>query len=592
MVGFLSGCCILMCLVGRVVLPQGEGRTTMKKADSRDVLYVYELTGQGTATAYDEAVAVACLQGIINREGPRVYVVSPLNPRPRYWLDILSREENWLSKRRHATVSGLDELVRLAGDHLKGAIIWDLDVPATLNVATTIAGVKSAVVLSPELAEEYLPKWNLTVLEDLRGRFDGATSGSKKNDAYRWAVREYLAKGLCSSHLLCLFEDASAPRAGGGIGYVVTRDWAVMNCAFVFDLSPWGDEAPKDDLNQPLGTDLETYRMILGEVLKQSAGRHMTEMTGFFTLWKYSNVPGYPSKHEPVPTEWETVHLISPFNCYQNTISSDCYNQSLHSQAPFKKLKQRRPKPMDRVEEKAYLCFLMADYDSATPLYDFLPKFWEDPQRGKIPLTWGINPNLIETYPDLITYFYRTATLNDHFTSDASAAGYFNPNRVAPQYLPLCVKHNKRFFRDTDMTISPMVLDWAEPTPAVKDAFRKFAPDGYATIVMDLHGTGGKMPEPHVWKGMPVMELINNTCNFVSPKQTSDAMCAAIMERGNAKPGFYFFRIVWTPPSEVIQSLAVFREEHPDIPFEVIDPYNFFALFKKHWQRSAIPSED
>jgi len=127
-----------------------------------------------------------------------------------------------------------------------------------------------------------------------------------------------------------------------------------------------------------------------------------------------------------------------------------------------------------------------------------------------------------------------------------------------------------------------MVLDWDAPTDAVKDAFAQFAPDGYATIVMDLHNTGGALPEPHVWKGMPVLELINNTCNFANPKQTADAVFGAILERGNKTPGFYFFRIVWTPPASILESLDVFRREHPEIPIEVVDPYNFFRLFKLH----------
>jgi hypothetical protein len=442
-------------------------------------------------------------------------------------------------------------------------------------------------VLSPELADQCLAKWKLPVLEDLRGRFTGAESGSKKNDAYRWALREYLAKGLCSNHLLCLFEDASTQRAAGAVSYVDTRDWSVKNRSFVFDLSPWGDEKPKDDPDQPMGTDLATYRMILDEVLKQSAGKCMTEMTGFFSFWKYSNVPGFASKHEPVPTEWETVYLISPYNCYQNTVSSDCYNQSFHSQAPFKPLKQARPAPVGPIEDKTYLCFLMADYDSATPLYDFLPKHWDDPNRGKLPLAWGINPDLIETYPDIVTHLYQTATPNDHFTSDASCAGYFNPNRIKPDQLPLFVQHNKRFFDATDMTIAPMVLDWDQPTPAVKDAFTQFAPDGFATIVMDMHNTGGVTPKPHVWKGMPVTELLNHTCNHTSPKQTADSMFSAIREHGKTRPGFYLYRIVWVSPTAVIDSLDVFRKEHPDMPVEVLDPYSFFALFAKHYKDAA-----
>jgi len=557
-----------------------------------DVIHVYTLATSGTAgaaaaAAYDEAVAAACVQGIVNRDGPRVYVVSSGNARPQYWLDTLSQEPGWLTGKKRVPLADLDALVALAGKRLKGAVVWDPEVPATVNVATTIAGIKDAVVVSPGLAERSLARWNLPVLEDLRGRFDGAGSGSKKNDAYRWAVKEYLAKGLCSPHLLCLFEDSFQVRDTGAVGYVVTRDWAVAHRAFVFDLSPWGDEKPKDDPEQPLGTDLATYKMILEETLRQSAGQQMTELTGFFSFWKYSNVPGFASAHEPVPTEWETVYLISPYNCYQNTISSDCYNQSFHAHAPVSPLKQRRPAPRATLESKAYVCILMADYDSATPLYDFMPKHWNDPGRGKIPLAWGINPNLLETYPDVIEFFYRTATPNDFFTSDASAAGYMNPNRVKPEYLPLFVRHNKTFFERADMTIAPMVLDWDQPTDAVKDAFTQFAPDGYATIVMDLHNTGGTTPQPHVWKGMPVTELINDTCNFANPNQTADAMYGAIRKRGSARPGFYFFRIVWTPPSSIIESLDTLHKDHPEIDFEVVDPYTFFTLFKLHYEKAS-----
>ena len=153
-----------------------------------DAMYVYTVTTSGTAAAYDEAVAVACVQGIVNRDGPRVYVLSSGNARPQFWLDTLSQEPGWLAGKKRVPLADLDALVALAGKRLKGAVVWDPEAPATLNVATTIAGVKDAVVLSPELAERSLARWNLPILDDLRGRFDGAGSGSKKNDAYRWAV--------------------------------------------------------------------------------------------------------------------------------------------------------------------------------------------------------------------------------------------------------------------------------------------------------------------------------------------------------------------------------------------------------------------
>ena len=368
---------------------------------------------------------------------------------------------------------------------------------------------------------------------------------------------------------------------------MLTRDWAVKQRAFVFDLSPWGDEKPGDDPGQRLGLDLETYNLILAETLRQSAGKHMTELTGFFAFSKYSNMPDHKSAHEGVPTEWESVWLMSPFNCYQNTISSDCFNQSLHSQAPRRPLKQHRAAQPVALENKAYLCILMADYDSATPLYDFLPNHWHNAERGKTPLAWGINPNLLETYPDLIAYFYETASPADTFTADASAAGYMNPNRIRKEYLPLFVRHNQQFFREADMTIAPMVLDQDQPSPDVKDAFQQFAPDGFATIVDDLHRRGGRLPERQIWKGMPILELLNDACNSQESGQIAAVMANAIKSRGNVVPGFYFFRTVWVNPATITDALATLRRQHPELNVEVLAPHTFFALFKESQERQG-----
>lgn len=544
-------------------------------------LYIYRLSGNHDAASYDEAMAAACLQGLINLEAPLLYVLSAGNARPQEWLDTFSGEGEWLHGRKQARVESLDDLVRLAGNALKGAVIWDPDVPATLNVANTIAGVDQGVVLSPEFAEQYLAKWNLRVLRDLRGMFDGSATGSAKNDAYRWAIRHYLAPGLCSSRLLCLYEDPFLTRVSGNVGYVVTRDWAAKNKSFVFDLSPWGDEKPADDPGQQMGLDLETYRLILDEILRQSDGRHMTELAGFFSFSKYSNMPDHKSSHDPVPTEWETVYLISPYNCYQNTVAGDCYNQSLHSQAPFTRLRQRRPAKKQALENKVYLCIHMADYDSTTPLYDFLPRFWEDANRGSLPLAWGINPNLIDTYPDIIARLYRTATENDFFVADASAAGYFNPNRIQDRYWPMVLKHNQRYFGLTDMTIAPMVLDWEEPSAQTKDAFAQFSPDGYGTIIYDMHNNGGKPPVPHVWKGMPVIEMVNDACNFSTEEETAKIISTHIGNMSPDKPQFFLLRIVWVHPKTIVGILNALRSMDPELDVEAVDPYHFFNLLKE-----------
>ena len=91
---------------------------------------------------------------------------------------------------------------------------------------------------------------------------------------------------------------------------------------------------------------------------------------------------------------------------------------------------------------------------------------------------------------------------------------------------------------------------------------------------------------PQVWKGMPVVELINDVYNPQDAKKMADLMYSAIMNRGNikAQPCFCFFRIVWSSPSTIVKMLDSLKKSHPELDFEVVDPYNFFSLFKKNWQ--------
>ncbi len=588
------------------------------------VIYKYTLDDDGTPRSYDESAAVACVQGLLNREKPFLWVEGRRDRKAEVWQRLLSEKGRWLAGKKwvdiwtlpnleaqrefdeerarlekryekiyrdtgqrpkgmpapprllkESEVDSLDVLVKRAKGKIKGAVIWDPAVPATFNAAFTIAGAEDLIVLSPEFAHKYLKEWDLEVKHDLRGMFDGSETGSPKNDVYRWAVREYLAKGKCSGDFLFLNTDAWGQRETGNLTYVLTRDWAVMNRGFVFDLSPWGTEAPGDEPEQPLGTDLETYKLILETRQKQTGGKRMAELAGFFSFEKYSDYAGLNS-FNPVGTEWETVFLITPYNVYQNTADGACYNKSFHSKFPVKKLKQKadkRPKKT-ALENKTYVCILMADYDSAVPLYMFLPDYWSDERRGETPLSWGIDPNLINTYPDLISYFYETATKNDYFVADATCAGYFNPSRILPENMPLFIKHNQKYYKALDMDISPMVLDVEEPSPLVKDAFAKFSPKGYGAMVDGgWHGTSARNPQPQIWKGMPITDLSN----------TGDAASIAGMIKyfPPGEPRFFYLRIVWNRPRDVIERMEEVKKLCPEYDIEIVDPYTFFELRKK-----------
>ena len=138
--------------------------------------------------------------------------------------------------------------------NIRGVVLWDTNVPATLNVATTVAGALNAPVASPEIAEHLLTAFGIRVLVDLRGKFSGkgvipetslASTGSSKCDAYLWAKVNYLDSGKCNPVVFGYLLDGSG-RARGGTESLWPRDYIVGHRGFVLDLDPWDDEIPTD----------------------------------------------------------------------------------------------------------------------------------------------------------------------------------------------------------------------------------------------------------------------------------------------------------------------------------------------------------
>ena len=119
-----------------------------QKQDRQSFTYIYDLPDLQGEEAYDHAMAAATMQGIINREQPILYILSPWSKMPAYWLDIFGRKGGWLAESTQKKLGSLDDLAALAGDTLRGAVIWDPSIPATVNVTTTIADVEDGVVLS------------------------------------------------------------------------------------------------------------------------------------------------------------------------------------------------------------------------------------------------------------------------------------------------------------------------------------------------------------------------------------------------------------------------------------------------------------
>lgn len=556
-------------------------------------LFIYTLSGSGM-DLYDRTLAAVCAQGLFNRDGEDlVYIVDEKFAQTSEYLNLLTTGSRWLGMKIRQSAGDLASLLRLASDDIKSVVIWDEAVPASVNVATTIAGVKDGIVMTKNLYRQYMADLPSDVeVIDLNKKFDGSVTGSKKNDAYKYAIDNYLAKGLCSTENLFSYEDSAIAREKGDLSYVVCRDYAIQHRGFVYDLSPWADEVPKDDKKQKLGLDRTTLLEIYSTV-KDVRGEGLTQLYGFFPFWKYSNNgndAGFTSKYVPTHCEWEYAYLFTPFDIFWNPVVEDAYNMTVHSKYEIKTpLVQNEPRQaeLDNDPNKVYLLMVMGDYDSSGTFYKRFLNDYETKGRVDLPKAWSINPNVLETYPDLIEYVYENRCENDYFVSNVGGAGWYNPSRVSESSWKTVVAHHQKFFKMADMSICPDIWDVEPLSEISQNAIAQYAPDGMGILVagMNGHGNGKKQEQTLTQTGTPVDALANS---FVrdNVKDCAQSVLNEIRERKNSDGAtFISFRVVWVNTEYVMQCLDELKKNVAAKGYgwdvEAVDPYVYYSLLEK-----------
>lgn len=327
------------------------------------------------------------LQGIVNREKPRIYFIT--NPMDKQWLDWIVKR-GWIKSTE--TVSKADELVSRFRGSVKGAVIPDPKLPASKNVATMIAGVEGAVVVSSRLAN----KLSLPVVTDLRGRWKTSV------EAYRWALDNLWPK--MNHHVLaCLWPD----------NYPL-RDYLIQNRIFIFWIPGPIDGA------KLYSTPNEEMRF----------AEELLAMTP-------PNTPimGYSWAGQDIGIgEGGGVGLFSEFAKYLVGTVGSC-NLSVHSGIRVDKFRQPvRPAPKLE-KDKVYVCFTISDGDNL-PVISAAnwPQLWADKTRGEFPVGWTISPSAWMLIPGIMDYYYATATPNDTFMAAVSGVGYCYPESYAKRF--------------------------------------------------------------------------------------------------------------------------------------------------------------
>ncbi len=581
---------------------------TLYLVDTHRVMAALTAGMEGAKTTvlhYDAMRFLSALQGILNRERPVLYLFTERHD--RFWLDYMSEEGKLLSEYERKALSTFDEILLTFKEEIVsfGLVLWDEAVPATVNVAGTLAGVLDLLpIRGNEEDGSILSRIRaLTGAEtrmDLRGMFTGKgtipgtsrpSSGSAKCDAYLWAMAHYMDR--TADDLLFFTVDATSwseeeliyPDLGNA--FVYNQDYAVARRAFVFDLSCWGDETPCDDKNQPMGTDLAVMKEILDRQYERTAGQKMITFCGF-NPWhiKYTRHMG-KGKHGEVESEWRLTEIISAYNCIKDADAAglcSLANASLYRHYPLKaRYKNHRPKKEIAYDpETNYVLLYIGDYDAGAWTARMIPRWYADPALGQVPMMWAFNPNLSDRIPQAFDFVYERYTENDFFCAGDSGAGYNNPRLVyaprvhsdKPSAIDVWNAHNKKYFDRFDLDVIGFVIDGDKLTEEyeMKDMAT------YATLGVGYLSLGQDLP----------IKIVDGSCfvpvsgDVSSAGTDADRAAKAIlhyMRVQNPAKRFHFYRTILSSPSHIKEVMEkVQAQSARKVVF--CDPYSFFTMAK------------
>jgi hypothetical protein len=336
----------------------------------------------------EERLPLSCLQGLVNRLQPQIFLV--YDRFDEQWLD-------WLRERGDVTEVrwvGLKELYEKFLPVVKGVVVTDPDLPASVNVATMLAAVEGWLPITPRLRAEFD---QVNVAMDLRGKW-------KKNiEAYRWFYATY---GTRMSRRACANYDP---------GQFELRDYFVE-----FKIPLIWVAHPKDVEHSPAASPAEEaqYARDLFQQLPANIpclgwwDHGLAGEDGCGENGEYSGLD--------LASQQAKFQLCSAFDGWARGVG----NLSVHSgtSATFRQ-KTVAPPPL---ADKVYYTYTRTDGDGPNFWRQVYRNLWDQPAHGKVPVGWQLGPTASDLIPDILDYFYRHASPNDVFVNALTGVGYIH----------------------------------------------------------------------------------------------------------------------------------------------------------------------
>lgn len=495
----------------------------------------------------------------------------------------LRKPGQWLDGYTVVNLGTIDDVINQFKNEISGIVAWDPKVDATVNVATTAAGVENtpAVMYGGKLYNKLIgPPYNITVNRNLNGQFTGVNA---KTDAYYWAKANFLdtaSEDQCKT--MSILEDgySRTPDRIAEDSQVSSRDYLVKNRAFVFDLSPWSDEKPNDAPEQTLGNDYNCFTSIMQAGQNKWGNKWPIEVIGFTPWWhKYTTFDGKSAVHDTVSTEWKDAEILSTYGASITQIGDTfgSSNASFHSWAPYPvKLPPQEAPARKSLENKTYICYFNGDHDGSTINHSF-NNAWNDPRRGQIPIGWGIVPGIIKDFPDLYSYIRDTATRNDYFWAGSSGAGYSNPGYIDSG---VWKKFNEYYYDRAGYTMTGFILNGnaGTVTDTLESMYRDFSGDGITGLTQHTQD-----PDFDVRNGNVAVASILTDIHRADVDAAVNAIynITAGLPNPGSQPNFIVARSSFAFPSTLEMVHKKLLALYPQYNYEAVDPYTLFSLVRQ-----------
>ena len=324
-----------------------------------------------------DSMLLVALQGIVNRKGPRLYVINRTSPPDcdEMWLRYM-QEKRYTSKEKR--IADAMAAIQMFRTEFSGLIVYDPELPGSINAAWMLAGLKDALPAAPETAA----RLSLPVVEDLRGRW------RRNVDAYRYIYERYREQ-MC--HHVLAWEYPQRWQENS------SRDYQVQWKIFSFWVSTYADREK--------GADPAAEVEFLNEILAATPG----------------NVPvmGWMKSHLGTGIEeYTAARLLSEYGKWVAGTGFNS-NASVHSaiHSPPNAFRRRFPlaQPGTRLaNDKIYLAIDVLDSGDAQWYWQmYQRKIWADPLRGSVPTGYCMNMTVSDTLPLVAQWYFENATPND-----------------------------------------------------------------------------------------------------------------------------------------------------------------------------------